>query len=397
MNKLRIIATALALCAVISVSAADKQYEVVKIAHDASRLYLGTKSDGLIVVDKETGRQTLLCKGNGGLKENRVRDVKTFGNRAALIDTHDRYSAPSWVEFIEDGKVTKSVQVDDAVTSLPDGLSGFGLWLSPCIAFDATGGLWLTILDSWVCRCEGDTFTDITEVAINRGYNYMITGMVFDGDGVLWLSNSYPDSLLCKMADGKVEKFDMTAWANCIAIDAGGSKWIGGDVLAKYDGEEMTFYKGGNESAFDMAFDDAGRLWLMGQFSLFRFVGPAPDGGEDLTETMFTPSGKRYHYETGVFEEYELPVKGRILNCIHADGNQLYVAYGHGGLSVIDTTTGAARNIELSPSADANSIDAPQSLSPQSEVHSSFDLQGRRIAGTLAKGVYIRDGKKVVR
>ena len=394
MNKLRIIATVVALCAVISVSAADKQYEVVKIAHDATHLYLGTKEHGLIIVDKLTGRQTFLNKENGRLKENHIRDIKTFGSQVAFIETRANRSSPSWVEFMENGQVTKSVEVKAPMTGVPEALAGnFGFWICPSIAFDGAGQLWLTINDSWICRCEGDTFTDFVKVVIDHGFNWMITDMVFDDQGVLWLANNYPDSLLCKCHDGQVEKFDLQGWTFCIAIDSQGNKWLGGDLLSKYDGEEMTFYKGrGGTDLSDMAFDSKGRLWGMEQYRLLRFTGPATEGANDCSETLFTPSGKRYHYETGTFEEYQLPINGLFLNCIHVDGNRLYVAGNQGRLLVIDITTDVCSMVLLSD--EANSI---ESILQQPDHQSdAFDLQGRRLPSPPARGVYIQDGKKVI-
>ena len=114
----------------------DAQWEVVKMAHDASRLYLGTKAHGVIIVDKESGKQTLLNKENGLLKENHIRDIKVFGSQVAFLETRVGYNEPSWVEFMEDGQVTKRVEVKAPTSSVPNEMAGsFGLWLYPCIAY----------------------------------------------------------------------------------------------------------------------------------------------------------------------------------------------------------------------------------------------------------------------
>ena len=369
-----------------ALSADDGQWEVVKMSHDVSRLYLGTKAHGVIIVDKESGKQTLLSKENGLLQENYIRDIKVSGSQVAFLETRVGYSNPSWVEFMEDGQIGKSVEVKAPASSVPNELAGsFGLWLYPCIAFDGTGSLWLTILDSWVCRCEGETFTDFAKVTVNRGQNNMVSDMVFDDKGALWLANGYPDSLLCKYADGKVEKFDLAGSALCIAINSNGDKWLGGQ-LAKYDDKEMVFYKGAG-IVYDIEIDGEGRVWVMEEDRLLRFLGSEGEGFDHAT----TPAGRPYHYETGRFEQIRIPTAS--LNSIHADGNLLYVA-SRQGMFIVDATTGEYRNMQVPLPGDASGISSTTGLPAlQTPVH---DLQGRRV-GDVRKGVYIQNGRKVIR
>ncbi len=385
MEKLRLFFLLMFAACFSTLSADDGQWEVVKMTHDASRLYLGTREHGLIIVDKESGKQTLLNKENGLLKENHIRDIKVFGSQVAFLETRVGYNDPSWVEFMEDGQDTKSVEVKAPASSVPNELADcFGLWLYPCIAFDGTGSLWLTILDSWVCRCVDETFTDFARVAINRGSNRMISDMSFDDEGNLWLANAHPDSILCKYAGGKVEKFDLPGTALCIAIDSNGDKWLGGQ-LAKYDDKEMVFYKGAG-LVFDIETDSDGRVWVMEADRLLRFLGSECEGFDHAT----TPAGKAYHYETGRFEQIQIPTAN--LNCIHADGDLLYVA-SRQGMFVLDTTTGEYRNMQVPLPDDASRISpTTELLDLQSPVH---DLQGRCL-GDARKGVYIQNGRKVV-
>ena len=120
---------------------------------------------------------------------------------------------------------------------------------------------------------------------------------------------------------------------------------------------------------------------------LLRFLGSEGEGFDHAT----TPAGKAYHYETGRFEQIRIPTAS--LNSIHADGNLLYVA-SRQGVFIVDATTGEYRNMQVPLPGDASRISSTTGLPAlQTPVH---DLQGRRV-GDVWKGVYIQNGRKVIR
>ena len=75
----------------------EKAWEVVRMAHDAQRLYLATAERGLVVIDKATGEQTIFNVENGKLENNGINDVVVIGDKVymayrAVVNSEGEYN-----------------------------------------------------------------------------------------------------------------------------------------------------------------------------------------------------------------------------------------------------------------------------------------------------------------
>ena len=71
----------------------EKAWEVVRMAHDAQRLYLATAERGLVVIDKATGEQTFFNVENGKLENNGINDVVVIGDKVSTRLQANRHSS----------------------------------------------------------------------------------------------------------------------------------------------------------------------------------------------------------------------------------------------------------------------------------------------------------------
>lgn len=87
--------------------AEDEVWPIMRMASDENNLYLATEEHGLVIVDKETGKQTFFNEDNGKIRHNHLRDVQVNGNMLALAGgyTRDGYAIHflwnDWVELLD--------------------------------------------------------------------------------------------------------------------------------------------------------------------------------------------------------------------------------------------------------------------------------------------------------
>ena len=159
-------------------------------------------------------------------------------------------------------------------------------------------------------------------------------------------------------------------------IDADGHVWIGcrGGYLAEYDGDTFRFYNTGiiSKIAFrDLAFDANGTLWvLVNEGQLI-----SRSGGEITVRQL------------------EL-VEGEHCDILHIDGDTVYVGTNK---RLIAWHDGQQTNIELTTNiGTTDGIVGTSAMRTESPVLPCHDLQGHRLNGKPAHGLYIVDGKKVL-
>lgn len=108
MNTRIYYALTIVFCTMCSFTKAeDEVWPIMRMASDENNLYLATEEHGLVIVDKETGKQTFFNEDNGKIRHNHLSDVQVNGNMLALAGgyTRDGYAIHflwnDWVELLD--------------------------------------------------------------------------------------------------------------------------------------------------------------------------------------------------------------------------------------------------------------------------------------------------------
>ena len=133
---------------------------------------------------------------------------------------------------------------------------------------------------------------------------------------------------------------------------------INGEMSVNYDCPYL---------CYDMQFDMQQRLWMADQH------------------------GPLVMMKDGAFTSYPCPFESKRWMCMDIDGDDIYIGTDD---ALLIFSEGEYTKISLEPSWQQ----APTSISSVTlDVHAPlYDLQGRRLSQKPERGVYIRDGRKVV-
>ena len=388
--------TALCLTAFSSVARAQLNYGVC-MAQDEQNLYISSPEfDSFVVMDKETGRMQFLNEENGGL------DLGLNPRWCTGITVSDgkvlAMYAPSQLFQYEDGTMNEIASYgDDFYVDLFQKASDGSYWgtdgYTKFFRFD---------------RSLSYTAYDYSRNPYSMEYS---KGMAVNRKGEMWAVGNYStsgkSSIVC-LKDGKFTSFPEAVKEGvmkAIAFDNNDLLWY-----ASYISETKTYFVGtfdgttfsGSEVPSDilphgvscMKFDSDNRLWLTSQ--LAGTVGCLADG----------------RYTT-----YELPTleHSTKINDIVTDGDVVYIlgativymvnpstgiADGYGGKHMrpvlYTIKDGKVKMTEIVPSAgDTNAVSHVEAA--EAAPAAMYDLQGRRLTEEPAKGVYIQNGKKVVK
>ncbi len=181
-----------------------------------------------------------------------------------------------------------------------------------------------------------------------------VQGMTFDNEGNLWFGSDHYDS-----------------------INAEKSEWRA--KLLKYDGNNYTSYDVGTswEVPMSMKSDGQGRIWFL------------PQAPGDLDKNIGGYSkGPLCCFDHGVITRYEWDVETGYCYCVDVDGDSVYIGTDNGVLVFSDGSFHWLNDTE----AGVSEPTVNKSMSSQ-----TYDLQGRYVQGSPNHGVYIQDGKKVMR
>ena len=181
-----------------------------------------------------------------------------------------------------------------------------------------------------------------------------VQGMTFDNEGNLWFGSDHYDS-----------------------INAEKSEWRA--KLLKYDGNNYTSYDVGTswEVPMSMKSDGQGRIWFL------------PQAPGDLDKNIGGYSkGPLCCFDHGVITRYEWDVETGYCYCVDVDGDSVYIGTDNGVLVFSDGSFHWLCDTEAGVSEPI----VNKSMSSQ-----TYDLQGRPIQGSTKHGVYIQNGKKVMR
>ena len=181
-----------------------------------------------------------------------------------------------------------------------------------------------------------------------------VQGMTFDNEGNLWFGSDHYDS-----------------------INAEKSEWRA--KLLKYDGNNYTSYDVGTswEVPMSMKSDGQGRIWFL------------PQAPGDLDKNIGGYSkGPLCCFDHGVITRYEWDVETGYCYCVDVDGDSVYIGTDNGVLVFSDGSFHWLNDTEAGVS---------ESTVNKSMPSQTYDLQGRPIQGSTKHGVYIHNGKKVMR
>lgn len=344
----------------------EKAWEVVRMAHDAQRLYLATAERGLVVIDKATGEQTFFNVENGKLENNGINDVVVIGDKVyiayrAVVNSEGKYNfLKYWIACLNINKGTvSSLEITDkdfseeARAALWGSFTG---WSQPHLFVDDHNNLWFTIQDINVCKYD---FGERAIVYVSPPLEFMgssafnltsVADFRQDGQGNLYIASGVPyssgDGLLYRltaetMASGEyqLERFGVghQVWdtASCMEIDNEGNVWIG--VKSFYertrlyrvtpDGVWHRYPEEGFEPFVysDIEKDDDGRLWVLTTDALYQVQGeqfvevacPFETGRRGQLhidgDVVYMACEKGlYKYQDGGFTQMELPAGGHI-------------------------------------------------------------------------------------
>ena len=274
---------------------------VMKIIHDQTFLYVGTKGGGIVKIDKLNGLQTVLKRADGSMTGNAISDM----------ELHD---GELWVgtEYyglarVTDGGIEK-FDMKNAGFQINQHFSGF--YFNP-------DGTMLVGSIAYLYAFDGKKCTAAYDINLLSLYAY-VKKIRADVDGRIWVAcydalNRYN---LCVFTPNGLMPYDVPyGRVNNIETDKDGCLWIATTMgLVKFDGNDFTPFTPDNSALpeaniTEMTFDENGNLWLMGDHFITKF------DGNDFTG---------YPYELSVANDYLLT--------IDVDADNVYVGSRFEGL-----------------------------------------------------------------
>ena len=398
----------LAVCPFIGLKAthfpAYKAVSIKCISHDSLNIYI-LNQQGIEIFNKSTGTSTLYNKETGYFSEHWYAYVLSRPDGGVGLNYLTLRPDTIWVGSndgilysITDGAVDSTkhycdINISETMeTIVPMGING--------IVFDSKGN---KVIGGSNCfnviyptgEEESFTFTDSrTE----------IWQMVIDKNDDIWISSTGSGSgygLIKYHVGGELKVISdnsknppfRSAYVKGMTIDNDGHLWFGSShkdqvsedrvesraKLLKYDGNEFTSYDigPGVEVPISMMCDSQGRIWYLPTTPI-----------DYVTKISEYSKGPLCCFENGEVIRYEWSQDTGYCYCVDVDGDSIYIGTDNGVLVFSDSTFHWLNNDEAGIS-DASS--------PQSLRTATFDLQGRRIQGEPKHGVYIQNGKKVMR
>ena len=379
-------------------------HSVKCIEHNDTSIYV-LRPNGLKVVNKLTGKITVYDMSTGYFEDQwRIKDMTRpnawVGLNALAIrpDTIWVGSNDGVLTSITDGRADTTVHYIDHdensahVLNLPLGINS--------IVFDSNGTV---VIGGDNClsivRRSGERFAFAFPSA-DMGNE--IWQMVIDQDDYIWIGSSGGapgNSLMRYHVGGALEVVShenlpfSSSEVKGMTFDNEGNLWFGSDhydsinaeksewraKLLKYDGNNFTSYDVGSPWKMPMSMknDGQGRIWFL------------PQAPGDLDKMIGGYSkGPLCCFDHGVITRYEWDQETGYCYCVDVDGDSVYIGTDNGVLVFSDGSFHWLNDTEAGVSEPTVNKSMPSRI---------FDLQGRRFQGSPKHGVYIQNGKKVMR
>ena len=337
---------------------------VMDIEHDAQHIYLA-KGDGLVIINKTTGEQTVYSISQGTLAYTPI-SLAMHGDEL-------------WIGTVEEKVLCYS---NGSIQTYDWGIIG------PVtnIVFDTKGSMYLSSIAGTGYRINISTKTVEEQIETFNKLSGGVTGhLCIDGNDALWIGNYFGTVMkkygLAKYTQDEGTQYminDHPEWhgyyVSSLAVDDEGCIWYAtygnseaGLWLSKIQNDEVVVAYEYPYDGWDMMFDRQQRLWMLGR------------------------NGPLVMMKDGEFSCYNCMEESNIWTSIDIDGDAIYIGtdkgvlkYENNDFTILDVEVGVPSGI--TPSAKYGS-----------DVKSSavYDMQGRLI-GKPEKGVYIQNGKKFV-
>ena len=334
---------------------------VMDIEHDAQHLYVA-RGNGLFVIDKATGEETVFSAREGTLDYTPI-SLAMYGDDL-------------WIGTAE-GKVL--CYNDCSIQTYDWDINGH----VTNIAFDSKGNMYVSSIAGRGYRIIIQTKTVEEQIETFNRLSGGITGhLCIDGNDALWIGN-YFGTVMTKYGLGKYIKgkgtqymiSDNPDWPGyyvmSMTVDDDGCMWYlnygnseTGNWLTKIEDDEVAESYECPCYGWDMMFDRQQRLWMLGS------------------------NGPLFMMKNGVFSNYSCSEETNLWTCIDIDGDDIYIGTDIGVLKFNEENFEMVQTGLSTPSGIASMTAAKATTSP------IFDLQGRRLSGKPEKGIYIQDGKK---
>lgn len=366
----------------------------VCLAQDDDNLYLSSPEyASFIVMNKETGSMEFIHEAN-----------------AYKVTDTDLYPLCAFdVAMCTNGEVWYCDTYGISFYSTEDKTIHYGQRSAKlfALATDPYGNLWGASLDGHVGRItsRGDfleTYYLGRENKYSNPFQWCIRDMEIGADGTMWIVG-YRDgrTTLYMIKDGEVKLLpapaDFPNNSHAVELDSDGNVWYATQhALIKYDGENFSCYQvfaaEEKNTIRDFKFDRQGRIWIL------------PSHGYILC-TDNIDSGEFVSYQYEEMKEKFLGRDGMVYLLL--DGDNVYAlgtvlslensfTLHHPRAVLVTLKDGNITRQEITEDLAANptSIGQVGVTTADSPV---FDLQGRKVDAIQHKGVYISNGKKVVR
>ncbi len=268
---------------------------VMKIIHDQNFLYVGTKGGGIVKIDKQSGKQTVLKRADGSMTGNAITDMALHDGELWVGTEYNGLA-----RVTTDGGIEK-FDMKNAGFQNNQYISGF--------YFNGDGTMLVGGI-AYLYAFNGKKCT--SEYYINPLSPYAYVKKIrADRDGRIWVAcydalNRYN---LCVFTSSDLVPYNIPyGKANNIETDKDGRLWIAtSNGLVKFDGNDFMHYTPDNSALpeaniMDLTVDEKGNLWMLSEHNLTKFDG-----------TSFTA----YPYQLNVANDYLL--------AIDADNDNVYV------------------------------------------------------------------------
>lgn len=335
------------------------------IAHDENNLYVSSFKNGLYIIDKHSGRQTIYCTASGQLMTNDIYSI-SLHEEAIWLGCEK-----GWVTTIQNGlpaheQFTFYSMID------PTDPAHYGI---ANLAFCENGGFFLSGYYCLMKVKDGDVKDSLW--VSSPIWDGSLSHLLMDSKGTLWitceslsknvaLSSYSPSGEFSYVLQEHADPPTLRTGAQALAIDSEDGIWFTGEKqLFRYADNNFETYPV-ETIICDMKFRGGNQLWMISQL------------------------GKLLCLENGVISNKDCQIETGRGYCIDIDGDDIYLGTDSGLLKYSD---GEFTKIELSGSPVG--ISRLETGAYGSLKAPWYDLQGRPTTAER-RGVYIQQGRKIV-